>query len=35
VRSLAPIGTTIDDLIVLAECSHDREWDGHARFLPV
>jgi hypothetical protein len=35
VRSLAPIGRTIDDLILLAECSHDREWEGQVRFLPV
>ena len=35
VRSLAPIGRTIDDLILLARCSHDREWEGQVRFLPV
>jgi predicted nuclease of predicted toxin-antitoxin system len=35
VRSVAPIGQTIDDLILLAECSHDGEWEGQVRFLPV
>jgi hypothetical protein len=35
VRSLAHIGRTIDDLILLAECSRDGEWDGQVRFLPV
>ncbi len=35
VRSVAPVGTTIDDLILLAECSHEGEWEGQVRFLPV
>jgi hypothetical protein len=34
-RSLAPIGQTIDDLILLAECSHDHEWEGQVRYLPL
>ena len=25
----------IDDLILLAECSFDGEWEGQVRFLPV
>jgi hypothetical protein len=35
VRSVAPIGQTIDDLILLAECSHDGEWEGQVRFLSI
>lgn len=35
VRSLAPIGRAIDDLVLLAEFSHDAEWDGQVRHLPL
>ena len=35
VRSKAPIGAVIDDLVLLAECSQDGEWEGHVRFLPL
>ncbi len=35
VRSVAPIGQAIDDLILLAECSFEGEWEGHVRFLPL
>ena len=35
VKSVAPIGKTIDDLILLAECSHEGEWEGQVRFLPL
>ena len=35
VRSVAPIGQAIDDLILLAECSVEGEWEGHVRFLPL
>jgi hypothetical protein len=34
-RSDAPIGQTINDLTLLAECRIDREWEGQARFLPL
>ena len=34
VRSVAPIGQTIDDLILLVECSIEGEWEGRRRFLP-
>lgn len=34
VRSVAPIGQTIDDLILLVECSIEGEWEGQIRFLP-
>lgn len=33
VKSVAPIGQTIDDLILLAECSVEGEWEGQVRFL--
>jgi hypothetical protein len=35
VRSVAPIGQAIDDLILLAECSLEGEWEGQVRFLPL
>ena len=35
VRSVAPIGQVIDDLILLAECSHEGEWEGQVRYLPL
>jgi hypothetical protein len=35
VRSVAPIGQAIDDLILLAECSFEGEWEGQVRFLPL
>ena len=35
VKSAAPIGQTIDDLILLAECSIEGEWEGQVRFLPL
>jgi hypothetical protein len=35
VKSVAPVGQAIDDLILLAECSVDGEWEGQVRFLPL
>jgi hypothetical protein len=35
VKSVAPIGQTIDDLILLAECSDEGEWEGQVRYLPL
>jgi hypothetical protein len=35
VPSVARIGQAIDDLILLAECSFEGEWEGHVRFLPL
>jgi predicted nuclease of predicted toxin-antitoxin system len=35
VTSVAAIGQAIDDLILLAECSFDGEWEGQVRFLPL
>lgn len=33
-RSL-PMSRVIEDLIILAEASHDGEWEGQVRFLPI
>jgi hypothetical protein len=30
-----PIGWTIEDLVLLAECSFEGEWEGQVRFLPL
>lgn len=35
INSKSPIGETIDDLLLLAECSRDGEWEGQVRFLPL
>jgi hypothetical protein len=34
-RSSAPIGLTIEDLVLLAECSVEGEWEGQVLFLPL
>jgi uncharacterized protein DUF5615 len=31
----APIGRTIEDILLLAECSLDGEWEGQVRYLPL
>ena len=35
VTSVVPIGQAIDDLILVAECSHEGEWEGQVRYLPL
>jgi hypothetical protein len=35
VRSNGPVGLAIDDLLLLSDCSLDREWEGQVRFLPL
>jgi hypothetical protein len=30
-----PIGRAIEDLLLLAECSFDNEWEGQVRYLPL
>jgi Domain of unknown function (DUF5615) len=30
-----PIGTIIEDILLLAECSLDGEWEGQIRYLPL
>jgi hypothetical protein len=32
--SCSAVGSTIEDLVLLAECSFEGEWEGQARFLP-
>lgn len=34
-RSRDPVGSTIEDLVLLAECSFEGEWEGQVRFLPL
>ena len=34
-RPSLPLGQIIEDLILLAECSHDGEWEGQIRYLPL
>ena len=34
-QSSGPIGATIEDLVLLAECSVEGEWNGRVRFLPL
>jgi hypothetical protein len=35
VTSVTPVGRAIDDLILLAECSFEGEWEGQVLFLPL
>ncbi|BAZ51876.1 hypothetical protein NIES4103_45350 [Nostoc sp. NIES-4103] len=35
VSSNLPIGSTIEDILLLAECSLDGEWEGQIRYLPL
>src|SRR5207302_7922652 len=30
-----PIGVAIDEIVLLAECSLDEEWEGQVRYLPL
>jgi hypothetical protein len=30
-----PIGIAIEDIVLLAECSLDGEWEGQVRYLPL
>jgi hypothetical protein len=30
-----PIGVAIEEIVLLAECSLDGEWDGQVRYLPL
>jgi hypothetical protein len=34
-RARGPIGSTIDDLLLLVECGVDGEWEGQVLFLPL
>jgi hypothetical protein len=35
VSRAVPVGKAIEDLILIAECSLDDEWEGQVRFLPL
>jgi hypothetical protein len=35
VSRVVPIGRAIEDLLLLAECSFDDEWEGQVRYLPL
>jgi hypothetical protein len=35
VVSGASVGSAIDGLLLLAECSHEGEWEGQVRYLPL
>jgi hypothetical protein len=35
VNSRLSIGQVIDDLLLLAECSHEQEWEGRIIYLPL
>lgn len=35
VSRLVPIGRAIDDVLLLADCSLDNEWEGPIRYLPL
>jgi hypothetical protein len=30
-----PVGLAIEEIILIAECSHEGEWEGQVRFLPL
>ena len=34
-RSRGPVGSAIEDLVLLSECSVEGEWEGRVRFLPL
>ena len=35
VSRAVPVGLAIDDLLLLAECSIEGEWEGQVRYLPL
>jgi len=35
VSRAVPIGRTIEDILLLAECSLEGEWEGQVRYLPL
>lgn len=30
-----PVGQAIEDLLLIAECSQEGEWEGQVRYLPL
>ncbi|HEV2846012.1 MAG TPA: DUF5615 family PIN-like protein, partial [Thermoanaerobaculia bacterium] len=35
VKRTLPVAQAIDELLLIAECSHEGEWDGQVRYLPL
>ena len=35
VGRLVPVGVAIDEVLLLAECSAEGEWEGQVRYLPL
>lgn len=35
IRQQIPIGTAIEAIVFVAECSHDNEWNGLIKYLPL
>jgi hypothetical protein len=35
ISETVPIGQAIEDILLLAECSLDDEWEGQVRYLPL
>jgi hypothetical protein len=35
IRSDMALALAIEEVLVLAECSHDGEWEGQVRYLPL
>jgi hypothetical protein len=35
VSRAVPVGRGIEDILLLAECSLDGEWEGQVRYLPL
>lgn len=35
IRQQVPIGRAIDEIVVIAECSRDDEWNGLIRYVPL
>jgi hypothetical protein len=35
VRRNIPLGQAIEDIILIAECSVEGEWEGQVRYLPL
>ena len=35
VSQVVPIGVAVEEILLLAECSNEGEWEGQVRFLPL
>jgi hypothetical protein len=34
-RESLPVGRVLEDLLVIVKCSHEGEWEGQVRYLPL